>query len=151
MGKRGAKAWEPNWDVFNALVATQCTLAEIAAYFAVSEDTIERTVKRDKKVKFAEYFRQKRIAGNVAIRRSLYKKAVGGDMTAIIFWFKVHLNYTDKMKITNESKTDKQQAEAAKEFVTRIETLVGELKQAQPTEDKEKRMGLLAASLGIRE
>lgn len=150
--KGGRPPIQINWEEFDTLVGIQCTAAEISAYLGVSVDAIERAIKRTHRVSLAEYFKQKAKKGHISIRRALWKKASGGDMTAIIFFYKNHLGFTDSMKIKQESKTDKQQAEAAKEFVTRIETLVGELKAApQGAEDKEKKMGLLAASLGIRE
>lgn len=152
MGKRGPQFTEIDWEKLDTLIGVQCTATEVSAYLGISEKTIERAIKRTHKMKLVDYFKQKAKAGHVSIRRALYKKAVNGDTTALIFWYKNHLGYVDKMKMSTETKTDKQQAEAAKEFVTRIETLVGELKAApQGAEDKKKKMGLLAASLGIRE
>lgn len=150
--KGGRPPVEIDWKQFDTLVGIQSTAAEISAYLGISIDAMERAIKRTHKMGLAEYFKQKAKAGHISIRRALYKKALGGDTTALIFWYKAHLGFTDSVKVKQESKTDKQQAEAAKEFVTRIETLVGELKAApQGAEDKEKKMGLLAASLGIRE
>jgi hypothetical protein len=60
---------EPDWEVFDRLCEVQCTLAEIAAHFGVSEDTIERAVKREHSVSFADYFGEKRKAGFVSLRR----------------------------------------------------------------------------------
>lgn len=150
--KGGRPPIEIDWQEFDTLVGIQCTATEISAYLGVSVDAIERAIKRTHKMGLAEYFKQKAKKGHISIRRALWKKASGGDMTAIIFFFKNHLGYTDSMKIKHDGREAKETANAAKEFVTRIETLITELKAApQVVEDKEKKMGLLAASLGIRE
>lgn len=155
MGKRGigANKWEPsNWDEFDSLCKIQCSATEISAFYNVSVDTIERAVKRVHRVTFAEYFKQKRQAGHISIRRALWKKAAAGDMTAIIFYFKANLGFADSMKIKHDDRSQKEVAAHAKEFVDKIETLITELKAHKPTiEDREKKMGLLAATLGISE
>lgn len=148
--KGGRPVAEIDWEKLDTLIGIQCTAVEVSAYLGLSERTIERAIKRTHKMSLVEYFKQKAKAGHISIRRALYKKAVNGDTTALIFWYKAHLNFTDAIKVKQETKTDKQMAEQAKEFVTKIESLVTELKAQQPVvEDKEKKMGLLAASLGI--
>lgn len=148
--KGGRPVAEIDWEKLDTLIGIQCTAVEVSAYLGLSERTIERAIKRTHKMSLVEYFRQKAKAGHISIRRALYKKAVNGDTTALIFWYKAHLGFQDKMIVKQDGKTDKQMAEQAKDFVTKIESLVTELKAQQPVvEDKEKKMGLLAASLGI--
>jgi hypothetical protein len=150
MGKRGPKGWEPDWAEFDTLVGIQCTAAELSSYFGVSVDSIERAIKRTHKVKLAEYFAQKAKKGHISIRRALWKKAAAGDMTAIIFFYKNHMGFQDSMKIKHDGQGPKETAQAAKEFVGKIESLIEELKAApKKIEEENKKMGLLAASLGI--
>lgn len=164
--RKGAKPWEPPplgvdpktgqpidpWRNFDFMLSCHCSLEELAGYYNVSEDTIERAVKRKFKMLFADYSRQKKGAGLANVRRVTFQHALKGNTTLLVVLWKKYLGFTDKMIFEDKGKVSKQQAEAAKEFVTRIETLVGELKAApQGAEDKEKKMGLLAASLGIRE
>jgi hypothetical protein len=78
----------------------QCTLAEIAAHFAVSEDTVERAVKREQGVSFADYFGQKRKAGFVSLRRRQYELAMAGNATMLIFLGKQYLGQADKQHVT---------------------------------------------------
>ena len=148
--KGGRPGAQIDWEKLDTLIGIQCTAVEVSAYLGLSERTIERAIKRIHKMSLVEYFKQKAKAGHISIRRALYKKAVNGDTTAIIFFYKNHLGFTDAMKIKQEGRSDKEITAAAKEFVTKIESLVTELKAQQPVvEDKEKKMGLLAASLGI--
>lgn len=91
-----------DWEKFDVMCAVQCTLAEIAGFFECSEDTIERAVLREKKMRFADYFEQKRSDGKVSLRRRQYQAAMAGDRTMLVWLGKQWLNQTDKF----ESRSD---------------------------------------------
>jgi hypothetical protein len=91
---------EINWPDFDRLCEVQCTLAEISAHFGVSEDTIERAVKRDHRVSFADYFAEKRKSGFVSLRRRQYELAMAGNATMLIFLGKQYLGQADKRDVT---------------------------------------------------
>jgi hypothetical protein len=90
---------EIDWAEFDRLCEVQCTLAEIATHFGVSEDTIERAVKREHGVSFADYFAQKRQAGFVSLRRKQYELAMAGNATMLIFLGKQYLGQADKREV----------------------------------------------------
>lgn len=90
---------EIDWTEFDRLCEVQCTLAEIATHFGVSEDTIERAVRREHKSSFADYFAQKRKAGFVSLRRKQYELAMAGNATMLIFLGKQHLGQADKREV----------------------------------------------------
>lgn len=73
-----------------------CTLEEIAGWFDCSVDTIERACKREKKLGFAEYYRQKSKKGHVALRRVQMQKALDGNPTLLIWMGKQYLDQKDK-------------------------------------------------------
>lgn len=85
-----------NWDEVDKLCMMHCTKVEVALWFGVSEDTIERACKREKKVRFAEYYEQKRTLGKAAIRRVQFQKALGGSIPMLIWWGKNNLGQSDK-------------------------------------------------------
>lgn len=93
-----------DWTAFDKLCGIQCTLEEIASFFEVSEDTIERAVRREKKMSFADYFHQKRADGRISLRRVQYQKALGGNITMLIWLGKQYLNQSEKVdqKINQE-------------------------------------------------
>jgi hypothetical protein len=91
MGKRGPEPFTPNWDEFDKLCGFHCTLEEVASFFEVSEDTIERAVKRAHGVKFSEYREPKTKKKKVALRRVAWEKALAGDNTMIIWLMKQHM------------------------------------------------------------
>jgi IS30 family transposase len=91
---------EIDWVDFDRLCAVQCTLAEIATSFEVSEDTIERAVKRERGMSFADYFGQKRKSGFVSLRRKQWELAMAGNCTMLIFLGKQWLGQSDKQEIS---------------------------------------------------
>lgn len=97
--QNGAKAFEPDWDEFDKLLAIHCTLEEIAGWYKYSPDTIERAVKRCKKIRFADYSLQKRGQGKASLRRVAWQKALKGDNTMIIWLMKQHLEMSDKTSV----------------------------------------------------
>ena len=60
---------------FEKLGALQCTQAEIAGFFNLSEDTVERWCKRTYKESFAVVFANKRCDGKISLRRSQFRLA----------------------------------------------------------------------------
>lgn len=98
MAKRGPKKIEIDWEQFDKLCQIQCSLREIASWFDCSEDTIERRVEETHKVKFADYFEQKRGKGKIALRRKQYEVAMSGDRTLLIWLGKQYLSQADKIE-----------------------------------------------------
>lgn len=70
-------------DEFEKLCALQCTKAEVAGFFNVSEDTIERWCKRTYKESFAVVFANKRSGGKISLRRSQFRLAERDSRMAI--------------------------------------------------------------------
>ena len=89
---------EIDWDEFDKLCGMQCTCREIAGWFEVSEDTIERACIREKKLGFAEYAEQKRNPGKIGIRRKQYEIAMKGNVGMLIWLGKQYLGQADKLE-----------------------------------------------------
>lgn len=70
-------------DEFEKLCALQCTKAEMAGFFNVSEDTIERWCRRTYKESFAVVFANKRSGGKISLRRSQFRLAERDSRMAI--------------------------------------------------------------------
>lgn len=94
---------EINWEEFDKLCAMQATQEEIAQWFQCSVDTIERCVKKKHGIKFAEYFKQKRVIGKISLRRAQYKKALDGDNTMLVWLGKQYLNQKDKQEVESKN------------------------------------------------
>lgn len=79
------------------LCELQCTDAEIAAFFGVSEDTIQRR-KKDDEGFLAKYTKGKE-AGKRSLRRLQWKSAEGGNVAMQIFLGKNLLGQSDRQDI----------------------------------------------------
>ncbi len=103
-GKRGRPPKEIDWPTFEKLCSIQCTLAEIAAWFCCSEDTIERKVEEEYGLIFADVFKEKKRFGKISLRRTLFQKAQEGNPTLLIWLSKQHLGMSDKTEAKTENK-----------------------------------------------
>lgn len=72
MGQRGPQPVTINWDEFDKLVSYQCTQEEIADFFGVSVDTLDRACVRDRGEKLAEVWRKKKSLGRVRLRKAQF-------------------------------------------------------------------------------
>ena len=79
-------------EQFEKLCGLQCTKIEIAEYFEVSEDTLERWCKRHYGVNFAVVYAQKRVKGRVSLRRMQWRLAEKNTAMAIF----LGKNYLDQ-------------------------------------------------------
>ena len=106
MAKRGPKLKRPNcskdWKDFDGLCKLQCTLKEIAGFFEVSEDTIERRVESEKEMKFADYYNQASAGGKISLRRHQYKTAMDGNASLLIWLGKQWLGQKDSIKVSGD-------------------------------------------------
>jgi hypothetical protein len=94
--------FEIDWVVFDELCDIQCTQEEIAQVIGCSVDTIQRAVKRDKGVGFAEYYKKASAGGKTSLRRFQWAAAKGGSVPMMIWLGKQYLGQSDKV----ESKID---------------------------------------------
>ena len=72
-----------NQKQFENLCGLQCTKEEIAEFFNVSEDTIERWCKRTYKESFAVVFANKKNVGKISLLRSQFRLAEKDSRMAI--------------------------------------------------------------------
>lgn len=73
-----------NWAEFDKLCGMHCTLIEIADWFGVSEDTIERACKREKGEGFADYYKKRAARGSVSLRRAQMQAALGSEPRPVL-------------------------------------------------------------------
>ncbi len=91
-----------DWDEFEKLCEIQCSAEEIAFWFRCSVDTIQNRVKEHYKDTFSAVMPQKAVRGKIAIRRGLFKLGLQGNLGALIWLSKQHLDFSEKM----QTKTD---------------------------------------------
>ena len=90
---------------FESLLAIQCILDEVTAFFEhklgkCSADTIERWCKRTYKQSFAEISAKKKSIGKISLRRAGWQLAQKNPAVHI-FYCKNYLGMTDKIETDN--------------------------------------------------
>jgi hypothetical protein len=85
-------------EQLRAFMRLSPTLADTAAFFAVSEDTITRFIKRKWKASFAEFRDQNMVHTRYSIIRKAIQKAQAGDNTMIIWVSKNMLGWADSIR-----------------------------------------------------
>jgi hypothetical protein len=123
--KMGRPRIEINYGDLDKLCFMQATLREIAQWFECSEDTVERAIKRDKKVTFAEYFEQKRSRGRVSLRRKQWDVANTGNVTMLIWLGKQWLGQRDVLDLKQTGKIEVTRELSDKEIDAEIERILG--------------------------
>lgn len=93
---RGRPRTPIDWPNVEKLCLLQCLEEEIAQFLGISVDTLERACKREHHMNFAEYFRQKRGTGKIALRRAQWQAAQKGNPAMLIWLGKQYLNQRDK-------------------------------------------------------
>lgn len=100
---------------FESLLALQCTLEEVTAFFdhkldGCSADTIERWCKRTYKENFADIAAKKRNLGKISLRRAQFELAKKNGAVAI-FLGKNYLGQSDKIQYENTDTANGQLAD----------------------------------------
>ena len=94
-----------NKDQFEKLCALQCTEQEIASFFDVSVDSLERFCKNEYDCRFAAVFKKKRDVGKISLRRTQFKQAE--KSTSMAIWLgKQYLGQADHVNVGTSLTTD---------------------------------------------
>lgn len=101
MSKMGRPKKQFDWESFQKLCDIQCTIEEIARFFNLSVDTIERRVKEKYKITFAEHYKIASAQGKMSLRRKQFEIALNGNVGMLIWLGKQYLGQTDKQLIGN--------------------------------------------------
>jgi hypothetical protein len=95
LARTGRPKKEISWPTLDGLCKIQCTEKEIADVLGICVETLNRAVKAEKKMTFAEYYARASQDGKTSIRRMQYKLAMEGDRTMLIFLGKNYLGQSD--------------------------------------------------------
>lgn len=103
---------------FENLCRLQCTESEIAGWFGVSIDTLNRWCKKTYRMTFEDTFAEKREAGKISLRRAQFQMAQNNPTMAI--WLgKQYLGQREAQDINITQKTDSTIAEMEAYFESR--------------------------------
>lgn len=88
---------ELDMEQVKKLVQIQCTAHEVSGYLDISTDTLDRRLKEQGYIGFADYFKKTSTAGKISLRRKQFEVATGGNVTMLIWLGKQYLEQTDKV------------------------------------------------------
>lgn len=83
-------------DQLTALMRMKPSLKDTAAFFGVSEDTIERHISREFEVSFAEFREAHMVECRHELIRKAYSMALGGDRAMLALCLKHMCGWLDK-------------------------------------------------------
>ena len=89
---------EFNWDEFDKLCGIHATRREIAGWFEMSEDTVDRRCQEEFGTSFAAYVEERQSPGKISLRRKQYEMAMNGNVTMLIWLGKQYLGQADKQE-----------------------------------------------------
>lgn len=101
MATTGRPRKELDWDEFKKLCELHCTRREVAQWFQVSEDTIDRRCLEEFDLPFASYYEENKVGGKISLRRRQFEKAMDGDTSMLIWLGKNWLDQKDKVEDTD--------------------------------------------------
>jgi len=91
---------EVNWAQAEKMASIHCTGEEIANVLGFSYDTLERRIKEDGWVNFAEWFKRHSATGKMSLRRMQFELAKKGNATMQIWLGKNYLGQVDHHETT---------------------------------------------------
>lgn len=118
----GRKKAVIDWRRVDQLLMAQCGTSEIAESQGVSPETLHRACRREHKIDFEAYSRQKKTRGVTFAKEKFYQQAwiENGDpksqTTKQIFWLKNHAGWSDKPSFKDDEPKD----EAPKQYELKI-------------------------------
>jgi len=98
VNKGGRPRKELDYDLLDACCEIMCTGEECAALQGMSYDTLDRRLKEEHDLSFADYFKQKSAPGKMSLRRKQYSAAMEGDKVMLVWLGKNWLGQADKIE-----------------------------------------------------
>ncbi len=89
--KTGRPRKEIDFQELDKLCGLQCTADEIAGWFGVSVDTIERRILEETGQSFAEFYKEHSAGGRISLRRKQFQIAMTGNVGLLIWLGKQYL------------------------------------------------------------
>lgn len=109
LGKAGRPKAVIDFDKIDSLAGIFCTSDEIVAFLGVSHDTIDRRIKEDHGIGFADYIKQKQNGGGKpSLRRMQYLAAKNGSVAMLIWLGKQYLGQKDQVAEVPQNHTPRE-------------------------------------------
>ena len=95
--KGGRPKYQIDFETLDSLCNILCTGEEIAAILGVDYDTLNRRLKQETNLGFADYLKKMSAGGKMSLRRKQIETALDGNVTMLIWCGKQHLGQRDNI------------------------------------------------------
>jgi len=117
MSEKKSNAGRPVFELplkeFKDLCKLHCTLIEIAGWYDVEPETIERALKRQLNMNYQEAFKKYSAAGKISLRRAQWLQATDKMNISMLIWLgKQYLDQRDHVEHSGDQKAPIQLAYA---------------------------------------
>jgi hypothetical protein len=94
----GGRPLKPiDWDLAERMAKIQCTALEISSILKINQDTLADRCKKDHGDTFSEWYKKHSEDGKSSLRRAMFKAAIGGNVTMMIWLSKQYLGMRDRL------------------------------------------------------
>lgn len=97
---------EIDFAIVDDMLEAGCNGVEVAARLGMHPDSLYRRVQEELGIGFAAYRQQKVASGDQKLRERLYREALSGDKSALIFLSKTRLGMKEGIEVEHTSKQD---------------------------------------------
>jgi hypothetical protein len=97
MGKKASH--KVDWSKLDGMLLFDASLRVCADELGMSHDTLERHIRKEKKMSFGEYKKGKVEITVLKLKNKMINKALKGDNTSLIFSLKNLSDWSDKQEI----------------------------------------------------
>lgn len=110
MSEKKSNAGRPVFELplkeFKDLCKLHCTLLEIAGWYDVEPETIERAIKRQLNMNFSDAFKKYSAAGKISLRRAQWLQATDKQNISMLIWLgKQYLDQRDHVEHSGNDKS----------------------------------------------
>ena len=98
---------EINWKIVDQYLVAGATGTEVAAVLGIHPETLYNKCKKEHKIGFTEYSKQKKAKGDSLLKVKQFEMAMSGDRGMLIWLGKNRLDQSDKKDIDHTSKGEK--------------------------------------------
>lgn len=98
MGKRGRPRAIIDWAKVDTALTLGANQKMVCGFCEISPQALGDGIVREKGMTFAEYREQKMSSTNLKVTQKLLHRALEGNLTAIIWWMKNQMGWSDKVE-----------------------------------------------------
>jgi len=99
---------EIDFQIVDDMLEAGCTGVEVAARLGMHPDTLYIRVEKELGMGFSAYRQQKVASGDQKLRERLFREAIAGDKSALIFLSKTRLGMKEGIEVEHTAKPDTQ-------------------------------------------